>query len=76
MRDVIINLHRHSCKVPIILALKKLEFTRQFFEKYANTKFHKNPSIGNRVFHAGRRTDGQTDMAELIIAFCLFCERA
>jgi len=27
----------------------KLEYIRQFFEKYSNIKFHKNPPIGNRV---------------------------
>ena len=46
----------------------KLEFSRQFSEKYSDIKFHKNPSSGSRVVARGR-TDGQTDMAELIAAF-------
>ena len=74
------NLRRSSCEVPIILGLKKLEFTQQCFEKYSNTKFHKNPSSGNPVFHAdrhtgrqtGTQTDRQTDMAKLILAFRSF----
>jgi hypothetical protein len=41
--------------------LIKLEFSRQFFEKYSNIKFHENPYSGSRVIHA----DGRTDMAEL-----------
>jgi len=35
----------------------KLEFSRQFFEKYSNIKFHENPSSGSRVVPCGR-TDG------------------
>jgi len=27
----------------------ELEFSRRFFEKYPNNKFHENPSIENRV---------------------------
>jgi hypothetical protein len=43
----------------------KLEFSRQIFEKYSNVKFHENPSRGNLFFPCGR-TDGQTDVTELI----------
>jgi hypothetical protein len=41
----------------------KLECSRQIFEKFSNTWFHKNPSSGSRVVPCGRaegRTDGQT----------------
>jgi hypothetical protein len=43
-RDIIINIHRSSCKVPVILLRlkKKLEFSRQIFEKYSNGKFNEN----------------------------------
>jgi hypothetical protein len=35
--DVIIHVHRSSCKVPVIRQiLMKLEFSRQIFEKYSN----------------------------------------
>jgi hypothetical protein len=40
--------------------VKKLEFSREFFEKYSNIKFHENPPIGAALFYADRRTDGQT----------------
>jgi hypothetical protein len=55
--------------------LMKLEFPRQFFEKYSNIKFHGNPSSGSRVVPSGQtdaRTDGQADrrtgMAKLVVA--------
>ena len=35
----------------------KLEFSRQIFEKYSNTKFHENPSGGSGVILM--RTDGR-----------------
>jgi len=50
----------------------KLEFSRHFFEKYPNTKFHENPSSGSRVVPCGwadGRIDGQTEMTKLIVAF-------
>jgi hypothetical protein len=57
----------------------KLEFYRQIFEKYSNTKFNENPSSANGVVSRGhtegnkdRRTGGQMDMTKLIIAFCNF----
>jgi hypothetical protein len=49
---------RYSCQILIIL-----EFSRQVLEKYSNTKFHENPSIGSRVVSCG-----QTDMTKLIVA--------
>jgi len=45
----------------------KLEFSRQFFEKYPNIEFHENPSSGSRVVPYGQ-TDGRTDMTKLIVA--------
>jgi hypothetical protein len=42
------------------------------FEKYSNIKFHENPSSGSRVVPSrltDGRTDGQTDMTKLMIAF-------
>jgi len=46
----------------------KLEFSRQIFEKYSTTKFHKNPSSGRRVDPCGR-TDGRRDITKLTVAF-------
>jgi hypothetical protein len=46
---------RYFCHI-----LKKLEFSRQIFEKYSNIKFHENPCSGSRVDGCGltgRRTD-------------------
>jgi hypothetical protein len=36
----------------------KLEFSRQFLEKYSNIKFHENPSGGNRTVPGGQ-TEGR-----------------
>ena len=50
----------------------KLEFSRQVFEKYSNTKFHEIPSTWSGVVQCGRRdgrTDRQTDMTKLIVCF-------
>ena len=33
----------------------KLEFPRNIFEKYSTTKFHENPSSGNRVVPCGQK---------------------
>jgi hypothetical protein len=53
-RAVIINVHRCSCKVPVIfVTLIKLEFSRQIFEKTSNTKLNENPSSGSRVLLCG-----------------------
>ena len=43
-----------------------LEFSRQIFEKFSNTKFHASLSSGSRVV----RTDGRTDEGmKLVVAF-------
>jgi hypothetical protein len=48
-------------KTPFFLSdFKKLAFSRQFFEKYSNIKFNKNPSSGSRVVSCGQ-TGGRTD---------------
>jgi len=52
-----------------------LEFSRQIFEKHTQTKFHKNPSNGDRVVPCGQR-DGQADMKKLIVAFLNFANES
>ena len=32
--------------------------------------------VGTELFHADKRTDGQTDMTNLTVAFRKFCERS
>jgi hypothetical protein len=46
----------------------KLEFSRQSFANYSNIKLNENPSSGSRVVTCGR-TDRQTDVTKLIVAF-------
>ena len=50
----------YSCRI-----LRNLEFSRQIFEKYLNTKFNKNPSSESQVVACK-----QTDMTKLIVGFC------
>ena len=49
----------------------KLGFSQQFFEKYSDTKFCENLSNEGRVVPCGR-TDRQTDMTMVIVAFRSF----
>jgi hypothetical protein len=39
--------------------LVKLEFSRQFFEKYSNIKFHECPSSGGTVLPCGEDRHGE-----------------
>jgi hypothetical protein len=55
---------RSSCQI-----LMKIKFSRQIFEQYSNTIFHKNPSTGSRV---DKRTDRHNEVNS---PFSQFCER-
>ena len=57
---------RCSCQIVV-----KFEFSRQFFEKYSNIKFHENSFSDSRVVPCGQ-TDRRTDMAKLIVVVCSF----
>jgi hypothetical protein len=49
-----------------------LKFSQQMFEKYSNIKFNENPSSGVRVVPCRQtdvRTEGQTRLTKLIVAF-------
>ena len=43
----------------------KLEYSRQFFEKYSNIKFMEIRPVGAELFHS----HGRTDKTKLIVAF-------
>jgi hypothetical protein len=72
----------HQCTVHISVGLLHVKYrlflsdiydTRNFltvFQKYTNTKFHKNPSSGVELL----RADGRTDMMKLIVAFRNFAK--
>ena len=72
----VINMKTLSCNRYFCRILMKLEFFRQIFEnKSLNIKFHKNLSSGSRVVACGetdRRTDRQTDLTKLTVAFRKF----
>jgi len=65
-------IYRSSCKVPVILSSFSWKFNfLEFFEKYLNIKFHENLLRGSEFFPCGR-TDRQTNMTMLIVAFRSF----
>jgi len=54
----------------------KLEFSLQILERYSNTKFRENPSVGAVLFPCGR-TDGLTEgHDEATSRFSQSCEPA
>jgi len=62
------------CSCPIFM---KLDFSRQFFEKYSDNKFHENPSSGSRVVPCGQahgRTDWWKDITKLTVALRNFAK--
>jgi hypothetical protein len=60
---------RHQVKCPPFSSdfKVKLEFYRQFFQKYSNTQFHKIPSSFSRVVPCGA-----TELKKLIVALSNF----
>ena len=50
-----------------------LEFSRNIFEKYSNTKFHENPYSGSRVVPCGQ-TERQKGVTKLIVSFRNFAK--
>jgi len=54
----------YSCPI-----LTKLEFSRQIFEKYSNTKINENPSNGSRAVQCANTQD------EASTRFSQLCER-
>jgi len=65
-RDIAINVHTSSYKVPLIVArfLMKLEFLDRFLKNHQIKNVMKIPLVGTELFHA----DGWTDM-KLIVAY-------
>jgi len=54
--------------IVIIINSMTLEYFRQIFKKYPNTKFHENPSSGSPVIPCVH-TDGQANTTKLTVAF-------
>ena len=62
-RDIMINVQRPSCKIPIITVRfkSKFEFSRKVLGKFSNIKFLENPSRTSRVFQYGRTDRHKTN---------------
>jgi len=72
--DILIYVHKSSCQAYIFLvtlpSIKKLEFSRQIFEKKIldySTKWNKIRPVGAELFHVYGKTDGHTDMTKLTV---------
>ena len=64
------------CKALVIRQILNLNSLDRFpKKKRSNITFHINPSNVSTVFPCGR-TNGHTDMTELIVTFRNVCERA
>ena len=64
-RDIIINVRRSSCKVPLLLAdFNETLIFLQILEKYSNVKFQANPSS------CSMRTDRRTDRYDVANSLC------
>ena len=65
---VIINVHRSSCKVPVIQIVIQLKFSKQIFEKRSNIK---NPYWRSRVGpcgQAGKHDEAYSGLAHFAVA--------
>jgi hypothetical protein len=71
-RDSVANVNRSTCNVSCQIK-KKLEFSRQIFEKHSNVNFTKIRLFGAELSHADRQT-AKHDEANS--RFIKSCERA
>jgi hypothetical protein len=71
-RDITINVHRSSCKVPLLLSdfNETWIFWTDFSENAQLSNFMKIRPVGGELFHA----DGRTDMTKLIVTFHKFAK--
>jgi hypothetical protein len=75
-QDIIINEHKLSCEVSVILVRlqRNFNFLDIFSKKCFNTKFNENPSSGSRGVPRGRQ-GGRTDMTKLMFVFAILRTR-
>jgi hypothetical protein len=75
-RDIIINIHRSSCKVLIILVRFwwNFNFLNRFSKNRQTWNLMKIRPVGTKLFHAERRADRQTHIHDETVVFSQFCE--
>ena len=68
-RDMIKNVYRSAGKVPVIVVRYqwKLNFLDRFSKNIKISNFMKIFWVGTKLFNAGRRTDGRTNMTKLML---------
>ena len=66
-------MHKSSCKVLVILVRFELnmKFVDIFSKNIQISNYMKICPMVDELLHADRRTDGQTDMTKLIVAFAI-----
>jgi fucose 4-O-acetylase-like acetyltransferase len=78
-RGIMINVHRSSCKVPVIVVglYSNLNNLERFSKNSQTSNFMKIHPVGVDLFPAERRTDRRTDRHdEANSRFSQFCQRA
>jgi len=70
-RDIIINVHWSSGKVPVIPARFEIKFNflDRFWKNTQISNFKKFRTMEAELFHADGQTDSRTDMTKLIASF-------
>ena len=73
-RDIITNVRKFSCEVPVLLVRVLYNFT--YLDRFAkNTQipnFTEIRPVGAELYHADGQTDGQADTTKLIVVFSNF----
>lgn len=76
-QDMATNLHRPSCKVPVIRIgyRRNLNFVKSFSKKFSNIKFHVHANSGSRALSCGQTDMPKSSQTRLKTARLTFCKK-